>query len=195
MKITIKMTLISDAVFGNGESIPGGEDISVLHDKNGFPYYKGGTLKGIFKEELENYLAWTGAADPQEIVTRLLGKSGDNAGDRADKLRFYDLKLSENVRKIILKERIDGRALSEPEILDAFTYIRAFTALDEQGIVKEHSLRYTRCLKAGLIFYGAIDCPGKDKELVEEVLSQIKWVGTMRNRSFGRVRIEECGGR
>lgn len=194
MKIKIKMTLLSDAIFGNGESIPGGEDISVLHDEYGFPYYKGGTLKGIFKEEMENYLAWTGASDPQAAAERLLGKSGDNK-DGTGKLRFYDLRLPENVRNIILKERIEGRPLSEREILDTFTYIRAFTALDEQGIVKEHSLRYARCLKAGLIFYGEVDCRGKDRMLVKEVLTQIRWVGTMRNRGFGRVKIEECEGR
>ena len=47
----IRMQLISDVVFGNGESIPGGEDISILSDEHGFPYYKGGTFKGIFREE------------------------------------------------------------------------------------------------------------------------------------------------
>ena len=42
--LKIRMQLISDVVFGNGESVPGGEDISVLRDKYGFPYYKGGTI-------------------------------------------------------------------------------------------------------------------------------------------------------
>ena len=46
--LKIKMQLISDVVFGNGMSIPGGEDISILCDEQGFPYYKGGTFKGIF---------------------------------------------------------------------------------------------------------------------------------------------------
>ena len=55
----IKMELLSDTIFGNGMSIPGGEDISVLSDENGFPYYKGGTFKGIFREELERFLDWT----------------------------------------------------------------------------------------------------------------------------------------
>ena len=43
----IKMELLSDTIFGNGMSVPGGEDISVLHDKHGFPYFKGTTLKII----------------------------------------------------------------------------------------------------------------------------------------------------
>ena len=54
----IKMTLLSDTIFGNGISIPGGEDISVLTDEDGFPYYKATSLKGIFREELENLLSW-----------------------------------------------------------------------------------------------------------------------------------------
>ena len=48
----IKMELLSDAIFGNGMSVPGGEDISVLRDMYGFPYYKGSTFKGVFREEL-----------------------------------------------------------------------------------------------------------------------------------------------
>ena len=36
----IKMQLISDAIFGSGISVPGGEDISVLCDKDGFPFTK-----------------------------------------------------------------------------------------------------------------------------------------------------------
>lgn len=55
----IQMKLLSDTIFGNGRSLPGEEDISVLSDENGFPYYKGGTFKGIFREELSQYLALT----------------------------------------------------------------------------------------------------------------------------------------
>lgn len=55
----IRMQLLSDAIFGNGMSVPGGEDLSVLTDEYGFPYYKGGTFKGVFREALEQYLFWT----------------------------------------------------------------------------------------------------------------------------------------
>ena len=187
----IKMTLLSDAIPGNGESVPGGEDISVLHDEQGFPYYKGGTLKGIFREELINHYAWTGASetDISAQTSRLLGSGGDDS-DLPGKLRFSDLVLSEKVRQIIMKEQIGGKALSSDDILGALSYMRTFTAIDEGGMVKEGSLRYARCLKKGLIFYGEIRCASADEGLVREVLSQIKWIGTMRNRGFGRVRIE-----
>ena len=76
----IRMQLLSDVVFGSGESVPGGEDISVLRDACGFPYYKGGTFKGIFREEMGNYLAWTGRKqeEAEAELRRLLGTGGDD---------------------------------------------------------------------------------------------------------------------
>lgn len=46
----IRMELLSDAIFGNGMSIPGGEDISVLKDAQGFPYFKGIRLR-VYSEK------------------------------------------------------------------------------------------------------------------------------------------------
>ena len=65
----IMMRLVSDAVFGNGNSVPGGEDIAVLHDSHGFPKYKGSTFKGIFREELINLLLWKGCSEEEAIAT------------------------------------------------------------------------------------------------------------------------------
>ena len=56
MKLLIEMTLQSDAVFGNGLSIPGGEDIATQMDDAGFPSLKRNTIKGMFREELINFL-------------------------------------------------------------------------------------------------------------------------------------------
>ena len=74
----IRMELLSDAIFGNGLSIPGGEDISVLKDAQGFPYFKGSTFKGVFREELQRYYEWQGESNPEEKVKVLLGFGGDD---------------------------------------------------------------------------------------------------------------------
>lgn len=71
MKLLIEMTLQSDAVFGNGLSIPGGEDIATQMDDAGFPYLKGNTFKGIFREELINLLSWTGKDTGRDRPYRL----------------------------------------------------------------------------------------------------------------------------
>lgn len=183
----IKMELLSDAIFGNGMSVPGGEDISVLHDAYGFPYYKGGTLKGIFREELIRYLDWT-CEDEKEregIVKRLLGESGSDI-ESDGKLIFSDFTLSDAVRYHFLSAL--GEDASD-DILNAFTHMRSFTKINENGVAQEGSLRSGRCVNKGLCFYGELSCKESDKALVREVLSLVKWIGSMRNRGFGKVKI------
>jgi CRISPR-associated protein Csx10 len=181
------MKLLSDVVFGNGESIPGGEDIAVLNDAYGFPYYKGGTFKGIFREELDRYLIWNGfdEIERKKRIRELLGKSGeDELG--SGKIVFSDFSLSEAVRKRMFMELGYEK---RQEILDALTHLRAFTSIDENGMTKQGSLRIGRCVNKGLYFYSEIKCSNEDIALISEVLMQIKAVGTMRSRGFGRVKV------
>ena len=185
MKLLMEMTLESDAVFGNGLSIPGGEDIATQMDDHGFPYLKGNTVKGMFREELINLLGWTGKdqAETEETVASLMGEGGSEQIDESRKVRFSDLTLHPALRQAVEKETKD---LSEH--IAMFTYTRDFTSL-EDGMAKEGSLRQCRCVKSGLHFYGTCICDKRDAELVKEVLMLIKWVGTMRNRGFGKVSI------
>lgn len=48
--LLLTMELLSDAIIGSGYSVPGGEDIAVCQDTEGFPYLKGTTLKGLLLE-------------------------------------------------------------------------------------------------------------------------------------------------
>ena len=190
----IRMQLMSDAIFGNGESIPGGEDISVLSDENGFPYYKGGTFKGIFREEMGNYLAWTLSGEKENKIKveleRLLGTGGDDNIYNMDKLVFSDFNLSDYVKGQMLAEIGTGQAYN---VLNALSHVRTFTAMSPEGIVQEGTLRQCRCINKGLNFYSEIKCSQKDEQLVEDVLSMIKWVGTMRSRGFGKVKLTVVG--
>lgn len=190
----IRMQLMSDAIFGNGESIPGGEDISVLSDENGFPYYKGGTFKGIFREEMGNYLAWTLSGEKENKIKveleRLLGTGGDDNIYNTDKLVFSDFTLSDYVKGQMLAEIGTGQACY---VLDALSHVRTFTAMSPEGIVQEGTLRQCRCINKGLNFYSEIKCSQKDEQLVKDVLSMIKWIGTMRSRGFGKVKLTVVG--
>ena len=69
----------------------------------------------------------------------------------------------------------------------ALTDLRTFTQLDEEGSVKEGSLRTARCVIRGLYFEGELGCAEEDAALLEEALTSIRWIGTMRNRGFGEV--------
>ena len=186
MRYLVHIKLLSDAIFGSGMSMPGGEDICILTDSNGFPYMKGSTLKGIFREELINYLEWCGHdADSVELkVNGILGKSGSDEIDSDSKLQISDLTLDSGVIKAVLTE-----GASEQEIIDAFSYTREFTRL-ENGLAKDGSLRSGRCIKKGLNFYAVCSCNDDDKALVKDVFEQVKWIGSMRNRGFGKVSVE-----
>ena len=189
MKMLVRMKLLEDTIFGNGQSIPGEEDISVLCDSKGFPYYKGGTMKGIFREELERLLSWKKCDNAKETVSRLLGTSGSNDSNEKGRLIFSDFCVADCVKKAVSDEIKDPS-----EIFNAFTSVRTFTKINENGMVKNGSLRVARCVNSGISLFGEIECEDDDsedvKDLIKEVLSQIKWIGTMRNRGFGKVRIE-----
>ena len=185
--LNIKMTLLSDTIFGNGRSIPGQEDISVLRDTNGFPYYRGSTFKGIFREELKRYLGWQGKSVDaiKETCTRLLGSEG-TADETGGNMIFSDLTLSKGVRATVLDVLKDD----ETAVLDAFTHIRTFTKIGSEGTVDYGSLRMARCVNKDLIFYGSVICEEDDEAQVRDVLSLMKWIGTMRNRGFGHIRVD-----
>lgn len=195
----VRMQLLSDAIFGNGMSVPGGEDISILSDGHGFPYYKGGTFKGVFREALVQYLNWTVQEDGMDQdkigqkVDGLLGESGSHALMQPDRLVFSDFQLSGYVKQQMLAEVGADSAGHREQILDALSHLRTFTRISENGIAAEGSLRSCRCVNKGLNFYSEVACSKEDEGLLSEVLSSIKWIGTMRNRGFGKVRITVIG--
>ena len=175
MQLLVHMQLESDTIFGNGMSMPGGEDICIQTDLQGFPFLKGSTLKGIFREELINLLSWMKMPEEEAIdmVRNLMGESGaDDTSSR--KLVFSDLTMHPDVIERI--EREEG--ITSQEIIEL-----------EDGIAKGESLRTARCIKKGLNFYGTCTCAKDDVEIVQEVLRLIKWAGSMRSRGFGKVRV------
>lgn len=186
MRLLVHMRLESDGIFGNGMSMPGGEDICVQTDLQSFPFLKGSTIKGIFREELINYLAWEKKSDQEaaETVGRLMGESGSHDLEAPGKLIFSNVSLHPDVRKAVQEEE----GLTPREVTEMFTYLRTFTSL-EGGVARKGSLRTARCIKKGLNFYGTCVCREEDAPLVKEVLELIKWVGTMRSRGFGKVKV------
>ena len=191
----IRMELLSDTIFGSGESVPGGEDISILTDGLGFPFFKGETFKGIIREEMGRYLEWTGKAEEetQKTIEKYFGKAGSD--DDTDKLEFSNFELPGPIRQAVMEQVETDFSEAEQVRADIVTgclsSIRTFTAI-ENGSVKKGSLRSARCVSQGLCFYSTVSNLPQEKterEMIKEVISMVKYVGSMRNRGFGRVRI------
>ncbi len=167
--LKITMRLLSDAIFGSGFSTPGGDDIGVYQDSDGYPYLKGSTLKGLLLESMENLAAWEGRA--QSDVKAMMGVEGWEGESSERRLHVSSLRL---------KDR--------PRISEECYTSRIFTAL-ENGVVKSKTLRSATCIRSGLCFSGEVECAGQDEAFVKEALCCIKWAGTLRHRGFGRVEI------
>lgn len=179
----IKMKLLSDTIFGNGMSIPGAEDISVLHDEEGFPFYRGSSFKGVFREEFERYLAWN--SELKVDTGSLFGNAGDD-DDLTEKIVFSDFELSDPVKSLILEQIGEHPDM----VYESLTNLRTFTAMDGKGVVKPGSLRVARCVNKGMVFYGEIYAPETQEKVIEDVLPFVKWIGSMRNRGFGKIKLE-----
>ena len=168
-ELRVTMELLSDTIFGSGFSIPGGEDIAVCRDGDGWPYLKGSTFKGLLRESAENYLSWTGGSE--DDLNALFGVPGWDGADDARRVHLTELTLR-----------------SRPATPDDCFSTRAFTAV-EGGIVKDGTLRMAQAISSDLVFEGSIFCAHHDTELIKNALAGIKWCGTMRSRGFGRVRV------
>lgn len=172
MDRTVTMTLLSDAIFGSGMSIPGGEDISVKLDEAGAPYLSGSTFRGLLRESVENWLDWEGRANREDELKQLFGAEGDWNGSPSERRVFVSpLTLAPGQRSTDL--------LSQ----------RTFTSIDpDTGTASKKTLRVASCVRKGTVFQGWISFADKDQNLVESALQCIRYVGTSRTRGFGRVR-------
>lgn len=167
LRVTVE--LLADAIPGSGFSIPGGEDIAVCQDSQGYPYLKGSTLKGLLRESLQNWLAWTDA--DAALADALLGAAGWHGEAGARRVQLTPL------------------TLCQPPADAADCYcLRTFTSV-ENGVVREGTLRTASCVRKGMAFAGELTCAGEDVPLLKNALGCIRWMGAMRSRGFGQVRV------
>ena len=167
--LRVIMELLSDAIPGSGFSIPGGEDIAVCQDAHGYPFLKGSTFKGLLRESLQNWLAWTGG--DESLADVLLGAPGWRGEAGARRVQLTPL------------------TLCQPPADAGDCYcLRTFTSV-ESGVVRDGTLRTASCVRAGLAFSGELACAGEDAALLKNALACIRWMGSMRSRGFGRVRV------
>jgi len=174
MDIKYKITFYSDWHCGSGLSAGADVDLLVIKDKNGLPFVPGKTIKGLVREALIDIKNFSG----KDInIDQLLGKQNTKEEDMQNgDLFFTNASIPEN----IAKEIIDAGATSY-----LYTAISS-TAIEEDGVAKEHSLRRMEvtvpCELEGCIY----DVPESSKKDIEDALKYIKRLGQNRNRGLGR---------
>jgi CRISPR-associated protein Csx10 len=188
-KYRIKIKLLTEAIFGSGNSIPSSVDLEITHDEYGFPFMKAKTFKGNFRKAVTNVAELLSPGECKAVIDNLLGKENDGVNSWKN-IRFTDCMLNENVREI-LAFKVRNGTLTESEIKEALTDIRSFTSIDDNGSYEEGSLRDIRVIKKGLEFYVDLnvyrELSEKELGLLATACRYMKHIGSMKTRGKGEV--------
>lgn len=188
--ITIK--LLSDTMFGSGESIPEVIDNDIRYDECGLPYMNAKTLKGHIREQME-FVQYFNEKFKDIDIDHLMGESQHKEGNNGI-LRFSNVCLSEAIRQTIKKLIADHKVTSD-EVLDALTITYSSTKINENGVAEDHSLRRERMIKANdtMIFHSMLYVDGQltdhEKSFLEKSVSSLQHLGTHKSKGKGLV---EC---
>lgn len=209
---TLKIKLLSDTTFGRGDGVAGLVDQEVEHDRYGFPYLRGRTLKGLLSEECDNLVARLTDDNQrqhwQAIADRLFGVPGSTLDTQA-KIHVGDAYLPNDLRGAIAaqldleqeKKRKNPKykpTLSSTDILESLTTIRRQTAINpENGAPAEHSLRSARVIlrelpfESKLLFETELNKDSEDDQDMLALLAvgtlALRRIGSGRNRGRGHV--------
>lgn len=190
--LVIKIRLLSESIFGNGESETNGVDTDILKDEIGVPYFKGKTFKGKLREEAEcikNYLSAGKGQNYDDIINNLFGQEGKF---NSNTLKFSNCQISDDIWND-LNYGVQNRKFTKEDITDSLTEIRSFTRLDKDGVAEKGSLREARVIKKNLILYCKVECPRElstiEKGFLAASTAALKNLGSMESRGKGLV---EC---
>lgn len=214
-KYTLKIELLSDAIFSGGESIVSVSDIDELYDEYRIPYYKGKSIKGNIRESADliiknqekfNKDKYKQNKDTVEILfgKKFLKKKKEN-NEKYDEeneiyrddqtegiLKFENASLEDDLKEN-LKYLIDKNIISKEELINSLTDIRYATKIDRNtGTAETGSLRSMRVLNKGITFTSNIY---SERELTEDELALLvcavkitRHLGTLRSRGKGSVK-------
>lgn len=207
---SIKIKLLSDTTFGRGDGVAGLIDAEIEHDRYGFPYLRGRTLKGLLSEECDNLILLLPESQQQtwiEVRYQLFGQAGSTQ-EKMALMHVGDACLPLGLRNAIAQQQKESKKEnSSPkkengfptpvDILNSLTGIRQQTAIhSETGAPDPHSLRNARVIirdrpnaqpsyKAPLYF--DIDPTQEMLGLLGAGVLALRRIGSDRNRGRGHV--------
>ena len=184
MQIEIK--LLSDACMASGEAYNSSIDTDVQFDKYGLPFIAAKRLKGCLRECALELRDW-GSKIP---IEEMFGEKHDQPAQ----IQFSDAVLKDHARYVQEIEAEPDKSLVHPQkVLSQFTYLRTQTKIDtETGTALKDSLRVTRVLKHGLVFYANVDIIGSAKEYesyLTDCCKVLRHMGMNRTRGMGEVQV------
>lgn len=196
IRYPVSIELLSETIFGNGESKNGVVNTEILLDKNGLPYFLGKTFKGYLKNAINTILKpyYKNKKDEnfENTVNDLFG-SYESSNDekqfnqKEGEIKFNNFYLDKDIAKIFLND--NNRDLG----VSLLTDIR-FSIKVKDGVSENNSLRASRVLKKGLIFTSYIESDknlsSEKYKLLQEGICALKNLGINKSRGKGLVKVQ-----
>lgn len=195
MNITYTLKFYSEWHCGSGLAAGADLDALVIKDKNKLPYVPGKTIKGLVREAVESILSFKNelSEDSKALFIRTFGNADaedwnmlkdapeKDKGKKEDYIRkgetfFTNAELNDALKRIIIEEKL------EPYLYRAVSS----TAITENGVAKEYSLRRMETVVPCELTGRIVDVPDEFAESMKEGLKYIKRLGRNRNRGLGR---------
>jgi CRISPR/Cas system CSM-associated protein Csm3 (group 7 of RAMP superfamily) len=179
---------------GSGLSKGADLDSLVVKDSNGLPFVPGKTIKGLLKETVEDIRGFLKKEEDTALKEFFGYFNGDKVLSTIETIEknmvrgtgfFTNAELSEKEKNAIVSNKAQS-----------FLYESiASTALDENGVAKEHSLRTMQVVVPCVLHGEILDVPEELYDELVQALRYIKRLGQNRNRGLGRCtfQVEEGG--
>lgn len=183
--INITIRFFSQWHCGSGTSAGADVDELVVKDKNGMPYIPGKTLKGLIREATEDYVSFSSQSEALgTLLAETFGKElGETPEQTAGCAHFGNAVLEGTEYEAIVENH------AQQYMYDKITT----TAIDDDGIVKDHSLRSMEVVLPCTLYASITGVPEDLADILSESFGMIKRMGQKRNRGLGRCEIKEGG--
>ena len=194
----LEIKLESPLTSASGEGRVGLVDRDVAFDDLGLPILPGRRLKGLWRDAYRDVVdAWQQCGQKVTSIEEIFGDSGQSPGygDACIHVSNAELQNTSSLKKWLAYLQHDKvRKLHADDVVTHYANVRAQTAIERQtGAAKENTLRLTRTLQSGLVFWARVNFTETpvDPVLVKALALgavALQYMGTARTRGLGKVR-------
>ena len=193
----LEIKLVSPLTSAAGEGRVGMVDRDIAFDDLGLPILPGRRLKGLWRDAYRDVVdAWHQCEEDTTPVEQIFGNSGQrpNDGDACIHIANAELKDTSSLKKWLEYLQHDKiRKLHADDVVQHYATVRSQTAIERlTGSGKENTLRLTRTLKSGLVFWARVNFTEitPNPALLNALAlgaAALKYMGTARTRGLGNV--------
>ncbi|MGM9745886.1 MAG: RAMP superfamily CRISPR-associated protein [Paludibacteraceae bacterium] len=178
MNINYEIKFHTDWHCGSGLAAGADVDALVVKDEKGMPFVPGKTIKGLVREAVEEIREFQNKEVDDKFV-EAFGFFDDKEKKEKGCMFFTNAELNKEEDKAIVSN--DAVRFMYRDIVS--------TAIDDNGIAKEHSLRKMEVVVPCTLHGEILNVPEAMSDEIIQSLGLIKRLGQNRNRGLGRCTI------